>query len=444
MFNAESAKYVYICIHKIPRNSACTDSPEVRCDGTVPTCRTCERLSFQCSFEQDGTSGNYAPPKIPPKCRGAKACLECRSMKVRCSGEGPKCTNCRRRNKQCTYSSSSSSSSSSTARSGQKKGLESVDSSSQATTSPEEHRSSNASALQQDSPESMSSYPTADSPSSSPSDEVLHTLVEQYFDRLYPLASFNFLHRVAAIQRCHDGTLERTLKLALCAITAIYFKTHPDDRDNWAQEAEQLILDRLERPSIFQLQASLLLIRYRAAVGQFPRAFIMAGLAARWAVALRLNYEHSKLSLVAQEVRRRTFWSLYLLEDSFCVGLKEFELFDSDIIHLQLPCPDEDFYQERLTSTGYLQPGRGLEPETLEARAAFVRVTFVRRAVMRLNRRVALKEVSLSELFSSMERLQNDLLRLREKLAPCDQHPPGSYVEYHQSPRSTIVVCPHP
>jgi hypothetical protein len=163
----------------------------------------------------------------------------------------------------------------------------------------------------------------------------------------------------------------------------MYFHQHTYEHAAWAQEAERLILDRLGSPSIFLIQASLLLIRYRAGVGQFTQAFIMAGLAARWAVALRLNYEHYRLSPVAQEVRRRTFWSLYLLEDSFCVGLQEFELFNPDTIHLQLPCEDGDFGRERPVSTAYLQPGKGLEPEVLGLRAAFVRLAFIRRGIMR-------------------------------------------------------------
>ncbi|KAF9769266.1 hypothetical protein IL306_013354 [Fusarium sp. DS 682] len=165
----------------------------------------------------------------------------------------------------------------------------------------------------------------------------------------------------------------------------------------------------------------------------------MAGLAARWAAAIRLNYEHSKLSPVAQEVRRRTLWSLSLLEDSFCVGLKEFELFDADTIYLQLPCEDVDFQHERHVATGYLQPGKGLEPEVLRPRAAFVRLAFIRRAIIRLNRRIALKEVNLPELFSSIERFQNDLLRLRTKLAPCDQYPPAYSQDVHLSPQYFIM-----
>ncbi|KAJ4141954.1 hypothetical protein NW754_014743 [Fusarium falciforme] len=410
---------------------------KVRCDGTVPRCRTCERLSFQCSFEQDGSHGQYAP-RLPPKCRGTRACLECRAMKVRCSGDTPRCSNCQRRNKQCTYSNSKSGPSRGPVE-GASSSRDEAGSSSQRAVSPDRQQSI-ASGSQHESPGPAEDVPPVNPPTdSSPSDELVTGLVNQYFDRLYPLASYSFLHKATVIQRCRDKTIDRALKLALCAITAMYFDKPNQERDAWAQEAEQLMLDRLEQPSIFQLQASLLLIRYRAGVGQFPRAFIMAGLAGRWAVALRLNYEHSRLGPVAQEVRRRTFWSLYLLEDSFCVGLKEFELFDPDTIHLQLPCEDVDFHQERHVSTGYLQPGKGLEPEVLGSRAAFVRLAFIRRAIMRLNRRVFLKEVNLSELFSSMERFQNDLLRLRTKLAPSDQYPPTNPEELHRPPQYAIM-----
>ncbi|KAH6987951.1 hypothetical protein BKA56DRAFT_629983 [Ilyonectria sp. MPI-CAGE-AT-0026] len=360
-------------------------------------------------------------------------------MKVRCSGDTPRCSNCQRRNRDCHYSTPKNSppKTAATASSSQ----DGPAASDAAENSPDQHQSA-TSESQHDSPSNHDDPISTAAPlasSSSPSEEVTAFLVNQYFDRLYPLASYCFLHKATVIQRCRDKTIDRALKLAICAITAMYFPKNNDVPDPWAQEAERIILDRLESPSIFQLQASLLLIRYRAGVGQFPRAFIIAGLAARWALALRLNYEHSRLGPVAQEVRRRTFWSLYLLEDSFCVGLKEFELFDPDTIHLQLPCEDVDFHQERPVSTGYLQPGKGLEPEVLGSRAAFVRLAFIRRGIMRLNRRVFLKEVNLSELFISMEKFQNDLLRLRTRLAPADQYPPTNPEELHRPPQYAIT-----
>ncbi|KAE8336581.1 hypothetical protein BDV24DRAFT_168151 [Aspergillus arachidicola] len=399
---------------------------KVRCDGSVPCCKTCERLQFHCSFQRDTSQpvGQYVP-RLPPKRRGAKACLECRAMKVRCSGATPRCHNCHRRDRQCTYPSSTGPTSPALTRVGE---LPSP------TTSASDTIASDGRTVSQSSP----SIPIPSGPSS-PSNEVVSSLLRDYFDRLYPLPSFNFLHKDTVVRRCSEGTIDESLKLAICAITALYFGQYKSEHVAWAQQSEQLILDRLERPSIFLIQASLLTIRYRAGVGQFPRAFILAGLAARWAVSLRLNYEHSGLGLIAQEVRRRTFWSLYLLEDSFCVGLKEFELFDPEIIHLQLPCEDEDFHNERPVLTGFLHPGKGLEPEILGARAAFVKLAFVRRGVMRLNRRICAKEVSLAELFRSVERFQSDLHRLRSRLAPTDQYPPTHPGELHWPARYAIL-----
>ncbi|KAM0204897.1 hypothetical protein ACHAQI_009713 [Fusarium lateritium] len=354
-------------------------------------------------------------------------------MKVRCSGDTPQCTNCQRRNKQCTYASKAGSS---TTEATSSRDDSSSASTSQATVSPEIQRSSIASSSQSD-----ALSPAVEENMPSLSDELVMGLVSLYFERLYALPSYSFLHQATVVQRCRDKSINRALQLAICSITAIHFDKYQDERDNWAQEAERLILERLEEPSIFKIQSSLLLIRHRAAIGQFPRAFIMAGLAARWAAALRLNYEHSKLSPVAQEVRRRTFWSLYLLEDSFCVGLKEFELFDPEIIYLQLPCEDEDFNQEKHVATGYLQPGKGLEPEVLGPRAAFVRLSSVRRAIIRFNRRISMKEVNTSELFSSIERFQNDLLRLKTKLSPQDQYPPSNLGNTHLSPQYITMAA---
>lgn len=221
------------------------------------------------------------------------------------------------------------------------------------------------------------------SPDACPSDEVVTSLVEQFFNSLYPLPSFNFLHKAIVVQRCRDTTIDKALKLAICAITALYVSKHVDEREAWIQESERLILNRLDRPSIFQLQASLLVIRYRVSIGHLSRAFMMAGLAGRWAVALRLNYEHSGLRPAAQEVRRRTFWSLYLLDDSFSSESKDYELFHPDIVHIQLPCEEIDFAEERLVKTGHLYSNKGVEPQAIGSQAAFVKLAFIRRSILR-------------------------------------------------------------
>ncbi|EXJ74016.1 uncharacterized protein A1O5_02310 [Cladophialophora psammophila CBS 110553] len=156
-------------------------------------------------------------------------------------------------------------------------------------------------------------------------------------------------------------------------------------------------------------------------------------------MALRLNYERLDLGAVAQEVRRRTFWSLYLLEDIFCVGLKEFELCRPDIIQLQLPCADTDFEGERLVTTGCLRPDGGREPETINDRGLFLRLAYIRRAIMRLNRRVYLKEIDSSELVSSIRNFETKLQQCQTQIRPFDQFTPDDPVPYHVRPQT--VMC---
>jgi hypothetical protein len=292
-------------------------------------------------------------------------------MKARCSRESPKCSNCQRRNRKCTYASASRSATA-------QDSFVAIQDGSRV--SPQQ--SSVASELAPS--VSVTSDITSPFPTSA-NDVHLPAipLILQYFDCLAPLPSFCFLHKQTVVQRCLDGSIDHSLKLAICALTSMFLDRHHTQRLEWAKESESLILDRLEKPSIFLIQASLLIIRFRAANGQFPRAFILAGLAGRWAVALRLNYEHTGLGPIAQEVRRRTIWSLYLLEDSFCVGLKEFELLSPEVMHLQLPCEDTDFNDKRPSSTGFLQSGRGIEPEELGSRAAFIKLALIRRDIMR-------------------------------------------------------------
>lgn len=368
-----------IVTYRWQRLSVSTNSPKVRCDGTAPCCRPCERLRFECSFAQAGskTLTGYVV-QLPPKRRGTEACLECRTMKARCSRDSPRCTNCHRRNKQCTYASAIVSSSATTQRDS-RMDIDSFPVPPQQPSSIPSEQARNSSVT---SPNITSPFSTS-SGSTFLSDEIATYLVAKYFDCLSPLPSFGFLHKETVLQRCLDGSIDYPLKLAICAITSMFIGQYQTQRIEWAQESELIMLGRLEKPSIFLIQASLLTIRFRAAVGQFPRAFILAGLAARWAVALRLNYEHSGLGPVAQEVRRRTLWSLYMLEDSLCVGLKEFELLSPEIMHLQLPCEDSDFSDERPTFTGYLQPGKGIEPDVLGSRAAFIKLALIRREVIR-------------------------------------------------------------
>jgi hypothetical protein len=214
-------------------------------------------------------------------------------------------------------------------------------------------------------------------------DDTMNELVEDYFRHLYPLPSYAFLHKATVVQRCQDRTIDTPLKLALCAITSLHLRRTDLCHDIWVQQAEHSILQQIGRPSIFRLQALLLIVRYRIESGDFPTSFMLAALAARSALALRLNFERSELPPLAQEARRRLFWSLFLLDDFFCVGLREFELCPKDTIHLQLPCSEELFEAGQHCPTGTLQQNPLEVPATIGLRGIFLRLVSLRREVMR-------------------------------------------------------------
>ncbi|KAI1078941.1 fungal-specific transcription factor domain-containing protein [Whalleya microplaca] len=380
---------------------------KVRCDGRPGMCQNCDRLGFECSFQQSPSlsPGQYKV-KLPERRRRMQACIPCHAKKTRCLGELPTCSNCLRKNRQCTYPKAKKHDPISDGRSSAEAAQASEKSSQQSVAFPGQDIGMMEEVVLDSDP------------------EMAMGLMEDYFCYLYPLPSFAFLHKPTVLQRCRDKTMDETLKLAICAITSLQLQRSTLCHDLWAQKAEQSILQHLGRPSIFRLQALLLIVRYRIESGEFRTAFMLAALAARTALALRLNYERPELSVVAQEARRRLFWALYLLDDFFCVGLREFELCPEETIHLHLPCNDDYFDVDRNSHTlsVLLRPNPPENTFSIGLRGALIRVTSARRAIMRFNRRVGLGDELPSTIGESIRRFEEDLKALKATLGPLDQY----------------------
>ncbi|KAH8160100.1 hypothetical protein CIB48_g8145 [Xylaria polymorpha] len=421
----------------LPRTKRATCSQcrvrKVRCDGREGLCQNCDRLGFECSFQQSPSRspGRYAL-KSPERRRRMQACIPCHLKKTRCYGELPRCSNCVRKARECTYPAARKQGSAIPA------GVAATTNSDRSSTTPS-----------RETPAQQIPITEHGDPSSPPGRDVSATEkaletslpdiatilehIEDYFDHLYPLPSFAFLHKATVIRRCRDGAINEPLGLAICAVTSLHLQRASLDHHLWAQQAEQLILQHISRPSIFHLQALLLVIRYRIESGKFPTAFMLAALAARTAVALRLNYERSELAFVAQEARRRLFWALYLLDDYFCVGLREFELCPEETIYLQLPCREEIFEAGQQCQTGVLRPGASDNVAAMGLRGAFMRLTSARRAVMRFNRRVGLSEESSLTIGARIRQFEQELACLQVALSP-----------EHQYSVSNLVSCEWP
>ncbi|KAI0169433.1 fungal-specific transcription factor domain-containing protein [Hypoxylon sp. FL1284] len=376
---------------------------KVRCDGSADVCQNCDRLGFECSFQQltNKSPGPYVV-KFPERRRRTQACIPCHAKKMRCLGELPSCSSCVRRNRVCVYP-------------GARRQGSAADSSTVAVGLDDK--------CSEDSPpdrEDLGMVYAA--PGLAPDPGTAMSLISDYFEHLYPLPSFAFLHRPTVLLRWRDGTMNETLKLAICAITSLQLQRSSLCHDLWVQQAEQLTLQQIGRASIFHLQALLLVIRYRIESGDFPTAFMLAALAARTALALRLNYERPELPEVAQEARRRLFWAVYLLDDFFCVGLREFELCPEETIHLQLPCDEDYFEAGQHVHTGLLRPGPSDNAAIPGLRGVFLRLTSMRRAVMRFNRRVGLGEELSSTIGTSIRRFEEELSSLKANLRPLEQY----------------------
>lgn len=253
-----------------------------------------------------------------------------------------------------------------------------------------------------------------------PVPEFAAELLTLFFRHLHPLPSYSFLHESTVSRRHADGSLSEPLALAVCSITALLLGHHSAHHSQWIARAEEVIFAALHRPSVLHVQALLLVVRYHAASGAFARAYMLAGLASRAAFGLRLHYEHSEIVPVAQELRRRTFWSLYLLDDLFCVGLNEYELCRSETVQLELP---RSSLEDVSGPPVYLAMGQVLEPDVMGREAAIMRLAAIRRSIMKLTRRVLARDSDLRVLLAEVIRFESELRQLQGQLLEADRYP---------------------
>ncbi|CAK7225298.1 hypothetical protein SBRCBS47491_005839 [Sporothrix bragantina] len=202
--------------------------------------------------------------------------------------------------------------------------------------------------------------------------EVLEALAmrtfDQFFRHIHHIPTFAFLHRASLMQRYRAGLVDRPLLLALVGITSLMTDLGPGTRELGKQciaEAEALVLSRLDRPSTLGLQTLVFVIHHRVLSGRFSSAFMLHGVASRFASALRLNHENTRLCFLARESRRRLMWALYMIDSSMANGYADFSLWayradradaHADVMNIQLPCNERNFEFDLPERTEPLRP----------------------------------------------------------------------------------------
>ncbi|SPN96837.1 uncharacterized protein DNG_00357 [Cephalotrichum gorgonifer] len=255
-------------------------------------------------------------------------------------------------------------------------------------------------------------------------DEVLLTLVDVFFDSIYPMPSYSFLHPQTTKRLCLNGRVRNELISAVCAITALYLggghgvTVGTDTASAWIQAAEQSIWQHLECPTIPRLQTLMLVIHYHMETSRFQRAFMLMATAARFAAAMSLNHERPDLDPVAREVRRRILWSLKIIERYFSSGLAEFDLLPLEVIYIDFPHSekaftsgsqggDEQARQGIYGDSDHSSSGMKRDDEEGGAYRLLVQLESVRRDIMKLTRSIALVDKELPSL--------SDLIRHHEQ-----------------------------
>lgn len=391
---------------------------QVKCNSAPGqgSCINCNRLNFNCSFTSSPSTLDDV--SRPERKRGSRACSECRSHKSKCSGELPTCSTCQKKGKECVYPELARERPLARRRHSNAASVASHGHSPAVSGSPDhgDFRPSTqmpAPSFAASSENTMASPNQSwRSPSSFNSDgkaqgyslplppvrEQLQLVID-FFRHIYPLPIYSFLNEVSLTQRCLEQSLDMTLLLSLCAVAALqlnYTKYHPTFTSSWIKQAENIIWENVDRPSIFRTQALLLIVRYRVDTGDFQKAFMLGSLAARSASALRLQYERTDLSPLAQEVRRRLMWCLVLVEGHFSMGLPECEMCPFEAIYLQLPCKEENFTADNENSHTSTEPLDGVSEAGLLA--VHLREAMIRRDIMRLKRQLSLSTQPMPQL----------------------------------------------
>ncbi len=84
-------------------------------------------------------------------------------------------------------------------------------------------------------------------------------------------------------------------------------------------------------------------------------------------VKAKSRSEDQSQVIIHREIKRRTAYSLFILDRYLASGKHRPQMFSIDDLHVQLPCSEEDFRFGTDVTTGYLKPPAGdLDDDAME------------------------------------------------------------------------------
>ncbi|KAI1750808.1 fungal-specific transcription factor domain-containing protein [Xylaria castorea] len=169
-------------------------------------------------------------------------------------------------------------------------------------------------------------------------------LLDTYFTRFHA-KPYHILDETSLRQRMRLNQLPLYLVRAIYAVAARY-TPHPTGYQSAVRMSEDFAsMSRkeidIDEPGIDSLQALLLLVITYIAAGKGKKAYMLLTNAIGMAMALELHREadaNAPIAPLEREIKRRLFWSCYLLDRFLACGSKRPCLIGDKTIFLRLPC----------------------------------------------------------------------------------------------------------
>ncbi|KAL6415967.1 hypothetical protein AUP68_00174 [Ilyonectria robusta] len=379
-----------------------------------------------------------------------QACLNCRRKKVRCGGEKPVCTFCRRLSQKCTYVEDGRShrpgSASFSAYDDTPESVSVLDAMNARFSALEDRFSrlervmerlepilSSIAGLHTDhgqpspaqfdpSPEQPTPVSPEDMPVSIPEREEnttentlppVHTLqaaADVYF-RYCHNQPYSFFHEPTFRRRLASGELPTHLVWALLSAVRRY-SSLPDlnlksEDDAMVYAARAWGCLKLpwggvpdDEDALLVVQTIILIASTEHPAGHCASAYMKLGFALRIALHSKLYMEPSAdLSPIVREERKRTFWSLYLQDKLVCLSRERLSSLRDEECKIQLPCSEAAFKEGRIEEAPLLSSVTGdcLDQEAADACCPLALIAVMASTLSRVSNYV-LQETRYSQL----------------------------------------------
>ncbi|KAI1814927.1 hypothetical protein GGS20DRAFT_597529 [Poronia punctata] len=431
---------------------------KVRCDGRRDICQNCERLGFTCSFQDTGSPHPDSEPLTPfslPRRRVRLACTNCHSRKARCTGETPKCARCQSQGIECVYRPTKRSAGVNGATGGTNNGTPDSEHESVTSEPPEKramtHRGHHGSHHAHGRNDSLDYGHAEASGGQAPKrldEDLIQRAFNNYFRHVHHVPVFSFLHRASLMQRYHAGMMDRALLLAVVGITSLLTDLGPGIREygyKCIDECQNMVLQDLENPSTIKIQALVLVMKHRIFTRRFTGAFMLAAIAARFAYALRLNFENHSLCFLARESRRRLMWAFLTIDSGINGGQADFTLLPPDSLHIQLPCNERNFEFDLPQVTGHLRPLPAKPfPDDVGSLALHVRLLWMRSRVSYCTKNILkMPESEVAQLPQLIKVLSQELDTFNDHLPASFKFSESNLQLRAYSPRLCVFIMIH-